>query len=469
MRRSLLTLGLGGAAALVALLVPDLQAALSPSPVTAPTPAAPTPVDASPQPTGPSGSLIFSARLDQGTLLAGSDEDHFLVITVAAPEAEAGRRMPVDVAVVMDTSGSMSGWHKIDYARLAARELVGSLQPGDRFSLVTFSDRARVLLPSQEIGDAREILATIDRIQEGGGTNMYGGITTGLEQLRTGDPSFVRRLLLLSDGHANVGISDAGSLANLTRQASVADVSTSTIGLGLDFNEDMLAAMADAGGGSYHFVDQAPQLADIFGVELDAMTHTVARDVTVRMDLPPGVSVVDTYGYTDTQDAGGWRVYLGDITAGQERKIVVRIDHPAAVEGTLQLADVTLDYQDLDLDLDIHRGIALDAPITRNAARAQASLDHETAIKATRAQAAALADQAARAFENNDRTKATASLVQTSNILRRASEQLAAPELLDDELDYMVVMPAYQTAEPSSDEGLRAVKSQKEVSRGYAL
>ncbi len=470
MRRSLLTISLGGAAALVALLVPNLHAALSVGPTPNPDPAPVTPIAVTPPvPQGPTGSLEFTARLDQSTLLAGSDEDRYLVITVTAPEPEAGRRMPVDVAVVMDTSGSMSGWHKIDYARLAARELVGSLRPGDRFSLVTFSDRARVLLPSQEIGDKSSILSTIDRVQEGGGTNMYDGITTGLEQLRSGDQGYVRRLLVLSDGHANVGISDAGSLTSLTRQASVADVSTSTIGLGLDFNEDLLASMSDAGGGSYHFVDQAPQLAQIFGEELDAMTRTVARDVTVRMDLPPGVSVVDTYGYTDTTDANGWRVYLGDIYAGQERKIVVRLDHPATTAGTLQLADVTLDYQDLDLDLDIHRAIALDAAVTRNPVRAQASLDHTTAVKAARAQAAAMADQAARAFQSNKRDEAKAALIRTSALLRKASEELAAPELMDDELDYMSAMPAYQAASPSSEEGLRAVKSQKEVSREYAL
>jgi Ca-activated chloride channel family protein len=470
MRRWMFTAGLGGAAALLALLVPDLHAALSPSPAPTRLPAPnPSPVEAAPTPSGPTGSLGFSARLDQGTLLAGSEEDRFLVITVKAPEPESGRRMPVDVAVVMDTSGSMSGWHKIDYARLAARELVDSLRPGDRFSLVTFSDRARVLLPSQTVGDKQSILDTIDRVQEGGGTNMHGGITTGLEQLRGGDEGYVRRLLLLSDGHANVGISDAASLSSLARQASIADVSTSTIGLGLDFNEDLLASMADAGGGSYHFVDQAPKLAEIFGEELDAMTRTVARDVTVRMDLPPGVSVVDTYGYSDTLDSEGWRVYLGDIYAGQERKIVVRLDHAPATKGTLSLADITLDYRDLDLELDIHRDLALDAPVTRNAARAQASLDHETAVKAARAQAADLAEQAARAFESNDRAKAKASLQRTSDVLRRASRELAAPELLDDESDYMVALPAYESAQPSSEEGLRAVKSQKEVSRGYAF
>ncbi len=468
MRRWMLTTSLGGAAALAAVLIPNLQAASSRDVRPTPTPPLRA-VDAAPAPVGPLGSLSFAANLDQGTLLAGSEEDRFLVITVTAPEAEVDRRMPVDVSVVMDTSGSMSGWHKIDYAKLAARELVQSLQPGDRVSLVTFSDRARVVLPAQSVGDKTGILTTIDRIHEGGGTNMYGGITTGLEELRGGESGYVRRLLLLSDGHANVGISDSASLSSLARQASVADVSTSTIGLGLDFNEDLLASMADAGGGSYHFVDEPQQLAQIFGNELDTMTRTVARDVTVRMDLPRGVSVVDTYGYADSHDENGWRVYLGDIYAGQERKIVVRLDHPAASGGTLELADVTLDYRDLDLELDIHRALALDAPVTNNPARAAASLHHETAIKAARAHAAAIAEQAARSFQANDRKGAQASLNRTSALLRKASLELAAPELLQDESDYMIAMPAYQDASPSSEEGLRAVKSQKEVSRDYAF
>ena len=469
MQRWMLTTGLAGSAILAALLVPELHAALSIGAGPGPEPAPQPLVTANPVDTGPLGSLSFAARLDQGTLLAGSGEDRYLVITVTAPEPEAGRRLPVDVAVVMDSSGSMSGWHKIDYAKLAARELVQSLQPGDRFSLVTFSDRARVQWASQEVGSKQSILSSIDRIREGGGTNMYDGITAGLEQLRGGEEGYVRRLLLLSDGHANVGISDAASLSSLARQASVADVSTSTIGLGLDYNEDLLASMSDAGGGSYHFVDQADQLATIFAEELDTMTRAVARDVTVRLDLPPGTSVVDTYGYADSYDAQGWRVFLGDMYAGQERKVVVRLDLPASEKGTLSVADVALDYADLDLGLDIHRELALDAVVTRNAARAAASLDQETAVLAgARAQAAALAQEAAQAYQANDQQAAMLKLVATSTMLREAAQQLEAPELMADEADYIEAMPTYRAASPTSEEGLYAIKAQKEVSREYA-
>lgn len=464
MRPWMLTFGLAGAATAAAFLVPDLPAAFStearPRPEPPTTPEAPAPA-----PSGPSGRLALSATLDQQILLAGSDEDRFLLLTVAAPEAEGERRMPVDVAIVMDCSGSMSGWHKIDYAREAARELVASLQPGDRFSLVTFSDRARVLMPAQEVLDTAGILATIDRIHEGGGTNMYDGITTGLEQLRGGGDGYVKRLLLLSDGHANVGISDAGSLSRLAAQAAIADVSTSAIGLGLDFNEDLLAAMADAGGGSYHFVDRAEQLAAIFSEELRTMTRTVARDVTLRLELPAGVTVAETYGYTDTWDASGWRVYLGDVYAGQERKVVVRLDLLAPEGQAMAVADVRLDYLDLDLAQVVHDGVSLDPRVTRNAAHAAASLHQATAVQAARAQAAVLADQAARSFAARDRAQAQATLDRTSALLRAASATLNAPELLDDEADYSAALPVYQAAALESEEGQWALKAQKEVSR----
>jgi Ca-activated chloride channel family protein len=461
----MLTLALAGAAAAAALLGP----ARRPSPATAERPRPEPPITPTViEPSGPSGSLTLSATLDQGVLLAGADEDRFLLLTVKAPEPEADVRMPVDVSIVMDVSGSMSGWHKIDYARQAARELVSSLQPGDRVSLVTFSDRARVLLPAQPVVDRDGILSAISRIREGGGTNMYDGLTTGLEQLRLGGDGHVRRLLLLSDGHANVGISDATSLSRLAGQAALDDVSTSAIGLGLDFNEDLLASMADSGGGSYHFVDDAQQLTGIFAEELHTMTRTVARDVTLRLDLPEGVRVAETYGYTDTSDSRGWRVYLGDIYAGQERKVVVRLDLPIAEGDTLPLASAGLAYQDLDLGQPIQATVQVAPRVTRNAATAAASLDQETAIQAARAQAAVMAEQAARAFEARDATRARAALARTSSLLKQASADLNAPELMQDESDYMSALPVYAGASPDSEEGLRALKVQKEAARAYA-
>ncbi|MFH1467804.1 MAG: VWA domain-containing protein [Pseudomonadota bacterium] len=465
MRPWMLTLTLAGAAAAATLLAPTQRpiAERTERPRPEP-PVTPTAV----QPSGPAGSLALSATLDQGVLLAGTDEDRFLLLTVKAPEPEADLRMPVDVSIVMDCSGSMSGWRKIDYARQAARELVSSLQPGDRVSLVTFSDRARVLLPAQEVVDRDSILSAIARIHEGGGTNMYDGLTTGLEQLRSGGDGYVRRMLLLSDGHANVGISDATSLSRLAGQAAIADVSTSTIGLGLDFNEDLLASMADAGGGSYHFVDDAQQLAGIFSEELHTMTRTVARDVTLRLDLPAGVRVAETYGYTDTTDGHGWRVYLGDIYAGQERKVVVRLDLPTPTGDSLPLASVSLSYQDLDLGQPIRNTVELAPKVTRNAARAAASLDQETAVQAARAQAAVLAEQAARAFQARDATKARAALARTSSLLKQASIDFDAPELMGDEQDYMSALPVYAGSSPDSEEGMRALKVQKEAAREYA-
>jgi len=468
MQRWMMTTGLAGAAVLAALLVPTLHRSVSkPSPTPAPTPPEPPAVTPA-VPQGPAGSLTVSARLDQSTLLASDDEDRYLVLTVTAPEPEGERRLPVDVAVVMDTSGSMSGWHKIDYARAAARELAGSLDAGDRFALVSFSDRARTLWPVGSVTSTAPIIQVINGIQEGGGTNMYDGITTGLEQLRQGETNRISRLLLLSDGHANVGISDAGSLASLAAHAAQNGVATSTIGLGLDYNEDLLASMADAGGGSYNFVDRAEQLTEIFGEELSAMTRVVARDTTVELRLSEGVELIDIYGYQDSQRADLHSIYLGDIHAGQSRKIAMRLDVTPASKGTVAIADIAFDYNDLDLGEAVRQRIGLDAPVSTDPLQVSASVDQETAIAAGRARAAELAEEAARAYERDDRQAARRTLDNTSSLLRNLASDLQAPELLEDEASYLQAADAYMHAAPSSEAGRRTLKAQKEYAREYA-
>jgi hypothetical protein len=129
---------------------------------------------------------------------------------------------------------------------------------------------------------------------------------------------------------------------------------------------------------------------------------------------------------------------------------------------------VGLAYQDLDLGQPIQATVMLAPKVTRNAAHAAASLDQETAIQAARAQAAVMAEQAARAFEARDATRARAALARTSSLLKQASADLKAPELMQDESDYMSALPVYMDAAPDSEEGLRALKVQKEAARAYA-
>jgi Ca-activated chloride channel family protein len=218
-----------------------------------------------PQPTElTQGRLRIEAAMDQSALLQGSGEDRFLVIEVGADAVEGAARRPVHLSVVMDTSGSMSGQGKMSHARAAAQELVGLLGPEDTFSLVTFDDQAAVRLPDRPVTDASSLQRRIQGIQTGGGTNLYDGVESGLDEVRSDPGEGVRRVVVLSDGNANIGITDSGSLRRQAGSLVAQGVTISAIGIGVDYNEDLLAAMADAGGGAYRFVGSPGSLTAMF-------------------------------------------------------------------------------------------------------------------------------------------------------------------------------------------------------------
>lgn len=469
MQRWFPTASLAGAAALVAYLVGPLSPFEPPStPRTTPDVPDPVPPD---EPASRNGILELRANLDQEVFLPEATEDRYLVIRVTAPQVESPLRQPVDVAVVMDTSGSMSGRGKMEYARLAAREMVEQLGYEDRFALVTFSDRANTPWPARSVSSRHEIFETIASIRAGGGTNMYEGLTAGFDALGQGDPNRVRRLVLLSDGHANIGLKDPASLSGLVARGSESGIGTSTVGLGLDYNEDLLATMADAGGGDYTFVDHPSTLSHIFSEELDGMTRAVARGTTLHVELEPGVVARDVFGYAvDDLSRRSFELFFGDLHAGQTRKAVLRLDVPAGTGDHVELAEVSLRYQDLVVEptSEATEQVAVVGAYTSSERVAEASVDREASVQAARARAAAMAHDAARAFEQEDRQTARTHIAEVRTMLRQVSSSLNAPELLEDEATYAQAADIYPVASPQSAEGKRALKVQKEKSREYA-
>ncbi len=460
MQRWHLMTGLAGAAVLAALVVPELQLVSGTAPSTPPpTPASPE-MPATPEvPDLSEGILTLSADLDQGALLQGAGDDRYLVIEVSAPELPGDVRRPVHVSVVMDVSGSMAGRGKIDHARTAAAELAGLMGPEDSFSLVTFSDRANVRVPLGGITDAG--LRLIRSIEPGGGTNLYDGLQQGLDELDAPDLAGVKRVVLLSDGIANIGVTDPDTLAR-TAGSQVRDgISVSALGLGLDYNEDLLAAMSDAGGGKYRFVDRPGLLSDMFAEELKQMTAVAGREVSVDVDLPAGVKLQEVYGYDHDSTSDGYRVFIGDVHGGETRKIVARVQVDTPSLGDMDIAEVELSYADAESGE--HQGALaeVDATVTPDTRVAQASAKPKVQKKAVRARAGKLLDDGARDWEKGDLASNQAKLEEASGLLAALGYVSEADEVEEQR-------NAYGDASPASDEGLFQVKRSKEAARGYA-
>jgi Ca-activated chloride channel family protein len=212
----------------------------------------------------PAAEIRVQASFDNAYVYASSPDDRYLEIEVAAPDAPALRRVerrpPLNIALVIDKSGSMAEARKIDYVKEAARALVAQLEYGDRFAIVTYDDGVQVPLPSQALEDRRAALRVIDQIWPGGATNLGGGLLEGYRQVRSRfNPDGVNRVLLLSDGLANRGVTSPDELSGAAWREGEGGVSLTTFGVGLEFNEDLLAGLAESGRGTYYYIDQ-PQI-----------------------------------------------------------------------------------------------------------------------------------------------------------------------------------------------------------------
>ncbi|MCB9758991.1 MAG: VWA domain-containing protein [Alphaproteobacteria bacterium] len=465
MQRWHLTAGLAGSVALAALIVPQLQATVQtppPSPLVKNTPEDPV----APPEARVLGKLELTAGLDHPVVLAGRIEERLLVMTVRAADSNLGEERPVNVSVVMDRSGSMAGRGKMDYARIAAKELVEALDARDRFSFVTFSDRAELVVPSSPVLDPGALFRAIDRVYEGGGTNLYDGLTEGLAQVRAhADDASVNRVVVLSDGNANVGISDPGELARLAGRWSDQGVSVSTIGLGLDYNEDLLAAMSDRGGGTYRFVDDPDTLAMIFQDELHQMTSVAASGVSLEINLP-GAQLVEVYGYDVEPSTSGFRVWLGDVYAGQTRKVVAKVRVPSGTAGLEPMvAQVALDELGAPVD---YIPVPVLAKVTADVHEVDRVVNRELAVIGTSAQSSALADKAARAYAEG-RQKDSIQLIQASQLVAgEAASRYNDPSLQTQADDIAIQQESYINFDNSSVEGRRAVKENKEKARDWS-
>ncbi len=419
MERWQLVLLLSAAAAVGALVAPSLSARVAP--VEPP----PKPEQLIPEATQGS-SLRLDARLDRSAVLAGDDGLRYLVVSVTAPDSTQ-ERVPVDVTLVIDTSCSMGQEGKIDQARAAAAELVDALRPGDRFALVAFDDRARVLAEGAAFdGDGGRLRRIVQGLREDGGTNLWDGLEAGRAQLGGAHPA--RKVLVVSDGNANVGETEPAAFARLARGYGADGASVSAIGLGRDFNETLLEGMADAGGGTYRFVGEPEELPAVIAAELARTTETIARRARVRVSAAPGVQLRQVYGWGATLTPDGAEVEVGDMAAGQTRKIVVAVRIPTDERGERPVATAELVYAGVD-GSDGQARARVHALVTASAQAVEASVDEAASVAATSARAGELTRASAELWRRGETVQALQLVQSASEVIAEARATRDAPEL----------------------------------------
>lgn len=259
-----------------------------------------------------------------------------------APPAERAARKPYRLSLVIDRSGSMSGT-PLEEAVRCARHIVDRLAPTDCVSLVTFDDRVQLMYPLAEVGDGSALRTALAAIRSGGSTNLHGGWKAGADTLieaGAGDGAAIARVLLLSDGVANVGeLTETDEIAALCAGAAARGVSTSTYGLGRGFNESLMVEMGKRGAGNHYYGDTAADLFEPFAEEFDLISNLYARGVRLSLVAPAGVQIRLLNDYPVEAREGFPLVRLPDVPFGAEAWAIVELEIPASmsVESAVML------------------------------------------------------------------------------------------------------------------------------------
>lgn len=278
-------------------------------------------------------------------LEAGREQTVDVLIRITPPELDLKKtaRTPLNLSLVLDRSGSMGG-EKMVRARQAAMYCVDQMLATDRLSVVVFDERIDVLFPSEPVTNKQLMKDLISRIETRGSTALHeawvrGGLTISEQLLDKG----INRVLLVTDGQANVGITSNDEIVSQSLGLFKRGVSTSTIGIGDDFNEDLLLPMAQAGGGNAWHVVEPDDMERIFQIELEGLVAQFAHTVSLSLIPADGVRIADVLNDFDLTETGRYR--LPNLQAGSALEIVVQLKvNSQAAGSTLRLLDLRLGF-----------------------------------------------------------------------------------------------------------------------------
>ena len=299
--------------------------------------------------TANNGILSVCGHLVQDKVLLGSAGTVGLNLTLqtdriaATSEAESRN---VDLVIVLDRSGSMKG-RKINDARGAVLQLLAHLTAKDRLALVTYSDDVQIGAELLNVTDnnRKRLAAAVNSVRVGGGTNLGAGLQAGINILNASIRSNnSAKVILISDGLANKGITDINALGNMAAQAVDSEFAVSTVGVGSDYNEILMTAIADQGTGTYYYLENPAAFADVFQREFHDTQAAIVSSLKIQIPTLDGITLSDAGGYPLTHRKDHVEFYPGHLRSGQIRRLYLTLQVPTYSERDFVLKYVKISY-----------------------------------------------------------------------------------------------------------------------------
>lgn len=270
---------------------------------------------------------------ERRVLASGSPESVVVKVSLKGGKVETLTRPAVNLAIVIDRSGSMEG-EKIVRAREAAIAAVERLDERDRVSVIIFDEEIETIVPAQSAANIKEIVRKIQRIEARGSTAIFGGVSHAASEIRKNlDRGMINRIILLSDGQANVGPASPHELGRLGVAMMKEGISVSTVGVGLGYNEDLMTALAGKSDGNSYFVENSDDLPRIFSTELGDVLSVAAKKVKLTVRFSKGATPVELIGRDGRIADGVVTIDFNQIYSGQEKYVLIRTEFTVGENG----------------------------------------------------------------------------------------------------------------------------------------
>ncbi|HEX2841482.1 vWA domain-containing protein [Hyphomicrobium sp.] len=383
-----------------------------------------------PQPQARAAEIELGADLGHAVIERKSRDRIYLRLSLKALAAEKReKRTPINVALVIDRSGSMSG-ERLAAAKKGAEAALERLGSDDIFSLVTYNHEVDVVRPAGRFGAQRDaLMRAIGKIDATGTTALYAGVKEGGEQVKAFRSDVkVNRVVLLSDGLANVGPSTPGELAELGRELAGKGISVSTIGLGLEYNEDLMQRLAASSDGNHAFVERPSDLAEIFDREFGDALSVAVRDVTITIECKAGFKPTRVLGRDADISGSKVTLKLAQLQNDNERYVVVELEPP--VEGVsgaeAEIAKVGVSYLRLDDGLRSDGETLVMARFTDDTKEAEGSVNKGVMSQVTEQVATENSERAVDLRDKGDLTAARKVLEENALYLNKQKSALGA-------------------------------------------
>jgi Ca-activated chloride channel homolog len=292
----------------------------------------------------------INAHLDVDVIAVETEDQVSVLVDLTAPPVPQTQapRPPSTLEIVLDRSGSMAG-PRLDGAKLALQRLIDRLDPTDNFGLVAFDDQIEIVVPAGPLTDKQRVKAAIGAIADRGSTDLSSGYLRGLQEVRRAAGPAGATVLLISDGHANVGVTDPQTLEGVAAEARGRGVTTSSLGFGLGYDERIMSALARGGAGNELFAEEPDTAVGLIAGEVEGLLAQTAQAASLLVRLDPAVRAVQVLNELPvTATADGILAELGSFYADEVRKIVLVFDVPGiAALGLAEVATLEFTYVEL--------------------------------------------------------------------------------------------------------------------------